>query len=688
MVKCHVYELAVKAIFYFAVMSLCILLAAPIIAGENGSTRKSLISARSDEARHIQLSQESVPFNHQKIFVKSEGQIFYTIRTGNFADFIAARKQFYSIIRGLNGKKIDFLRIEKVGEFYSVRLGKFEDYTSAREVIRTVKPGIPAAIIIKAYVKADRIIRLYAKKLPAEGNGKIIEPLPFSESDALNKSREIIKEGKYAEALSILSPFISEPMKYSNVVSDYIVILVWEGRLDDAINMYEKLPDSFPRYDYLLRNMGKAYYDKKEFSKALLMYQSALEQSPSDKEARKGMVFSLVHTSDYNRASDYLETYLMDDPDSMSLAVAKAYLLLLQDRYKEAFEVFHLLVQRSDIDREHLFMSRDDLIASLPPVKRQAMAAYLHNAPVEFTDDYILVLVLNKDYKTALKAFEASQSDIDQDSLHLFSWVAWAYFKTGRTERAKHYYKKLLGIRPDYVRANIGLAYCLAKEGDSNTAIDILDGLLKNEPKNQEIMFARAFAFEKSTRFWSAIREYDRILKINQQNTVAKRLRLVALSDLGVSSYALEEAKKDFPHDSEFLDSIMGDMVTDRINWKEYPGAISMIQPQLEDDENLKARYIYIAALVENGDMEQAVEAYEGLVKDGVSPPAWVLENAANAYLYLKQPYNALELYDKALELQPTFKSRIGKFYVLQEIREWERANKVLNDLDREPESS
>ncbi len=139
-------------------------------------------------------------------------------------------------------------------------------------------------------------------------------------------------------------------------------------------------------------------------------------------------------------------------------------------------------------------------------------------------------------------------------------------------------------------------------------------------------------------RFWFAIWEYDRILEISQGNRVALKLKLQNLSDLGASSLAIEGAYSNFPLDTKFHDSIRGDMAVDRINWEEPVVAISILLPLLEDRENMRAKYDYMVALAENNDMKDCVKAYENLISEGISPPPWVLENVAGAYLYLEQP--------------------------------------------------
>jgi tetratricopeptide (TPR) repeat protein len=100
----------------------------------------------------------------QKADDQNASQIIYTIQTGSFIEIERARKEFESIHQGLNEKELNYLRIEKVGGFYSVRLGKFEDYASADIFLKTVMTELsPTAIILKAHIKGNRIMKLHKK---------------------------------------------------------------------------------------------------------------------------------------------------------------------------------------------------------------------------------------------------------------------------------------------------------------------------------------------------------------------------------------------------------------------------------------------------------------------------------------------------------------------------------------------
>ena len=92
---------------------------------------------------------------------KYASQTIYTIQIGSFIEIERAQKQFDFIAQGLDEKELDYLRIEKIGKFYTIRLGKYEDSLYAEKFLMTVKPHLPAAIVLNAYIKDKRIIRLY-----------------------------------------------------------------------------------------------------------------------------------------------------------------------------------------------------------------------------------------------------------------------------------------------------------------------------------------------------------------------------------------------------------------------------------------------------------------------------------------------------------------------------------------------
>jgi hypothetical protein len=108
-------------------------------------------------------------------------QQFHTLQTGSFPEFSNAMKQFNSILHGTSKEGLEYLRVEKIGEFYAVRIGKFASYTAAEEFLRENSLKLVGAIILEAYIRGKNIMKRYGEAPAVEDIAAIEEPLPLAE---------------------------------------------------------------------------------------------------------------------------------------------------------------------------------------------------------------------------------------------------------------------------------------------------------------------------------------------------------------------------------------------------------------------------------------------------------------------------------------------------------------------------
>ncbi len=112
-----------------------------------------------EEKKDIQSNKQldEIIINNQSAY-----QTVFTIQTGSFIKIDQAQKQYNSLVQTLHENDLDYLRIEKVGKFYSDRIGKFKNYTAAEKFHQAINHQVTGSIILKAYIKDDRIIKLYS----------------------------------------------------------------------------------------------------------------------------------------------------------------------------------------------------------------------------------------------------------------------------------------------------------------------------------------------------------------------------------------------------------------------------------------------------------------------------------------------------------------------------------------------
>ena len=238
---------------------------------------------------------------------------FYTIQAGTYDYRPYAIEQLTVIRENLSDNDLTYLRVIEFRELFAVRAGRFPDHAAANRHLSAIRTLYPDAFILS--VKNEKISHVL--KDPPLGD-------PITSH---NKAKELIGREEYGKALNLLSPFAADPSRYPEIASDYIVLLIWEGREKEAIRLYESLPPPFPRRLYLLENMGRAYYDEGRFEDASRLYRAALTKEPSSLEAKKGVIYSSIMEGDWPSARKQLEELITTLPNPIYVATESMTLL-------------------------------------------------------------------------------------------------------------------------------------------------------------------------------------------------------------------------------------------------------------------------------------------------------------------------------------------------------------------------
>jgi hypothetical protein len=110
------------------------------------------------------LEDTDINENMEVAYYRQEPQLVYTIQTGSFISMEYAGNQFNYLVKSLNKKGLDYLRIERIGKYNAVRLGKFDSHAAAEKFLHANKSRLSKAIILDAYIKDERIKKLYNKE--------------------------------------------------------------------------------------------------------------------------------------------------------------------------------------------------------------------------------------------------------------------------------------------------------------------------------------------------------------------------------------------------------------------------------------------------------------------------------------------------------------------------------------------
>jgi biofilm PGA synthesis protein PgaA len=177
----------------------------------------------------------------------------------------------------------------------------------------------------------------------------------------------------------------------------------------------------------------------------------------------------------------------------------------------------------------------------------------------------------------------------------------------------------------------------------------------------------------------AALNSYDRTLAQFPQNVPAREGRLLALSQLGLPSEALAEAKMYPQVDQAVLQHLHEDEAALTIRQTEsgyyrpgeeradYDKAIALTEDNLRHYPNsARSRFDMVRALNNRKRYADAIVVYESLERDGIAIPGYVDEAAGSAYLAQKKPERSAQVYRAALAANPDApRANIGLFYAL-----------------------
>lgn len=271
-------------------------------------------------------------------------------------------------------------------------------------------------------------------------------------------------------------------------------------------------------------------------------------------------------------------------------------------------------------------------------------------------------------------------------------------------DRAEAVYRtgiKRFGSYPDL---RLGLLYTLVDGGKHEAAYQLSQTLEALYPGHVEALFAIAYAAEGRRDFVAALQHYQRILQWQPGLERAQRLEILTLLAIGEPFLAEELATRqpgllnaDELHRLKAAQAALtvrwGSHGSDapELRFVETDRALGMLEHNLQTaladlppaaKYALQARIDRLVALRDRVLMARVVDEYEALRNESVSLPGYALQAAADAFLYLEQPHQAAELYQRVLQLEPkNFQASQGLFFAYVEQEDFDRALQLADKL-------
>ena len=268
-------------------------------------------------------------------------------------------------------------------------------------------------------------------------------------------------------------------------------------------------------------------------------------------------------------------------------------------------------------------------------------------------------------------------------------------------------YQSGLAREPSSETYAVGLIRCLTEAGYAENAMQQADANIQHFGYRLEIVMAGADAAEQFGQDFKALDYYQAAVRISPQYKQALQGLVRIEGRLGHPDVALKIADEHPglipPDEYRHLQGDYGAYLV-RLGSQPAPSeaqryaatdrAIIYLNSRIDEwstqgpDAQVdirRARLDRVMALVQRNLMQDAVSQYEGLVREGVSIPPYVLSSVGDAYMYLHEPEQARDIYLEVLRTNPkNFNARKQLFYAYTECDQWDEAFQVIDQLAAE----
>jgi len=526
---------------------------------------------------------------------------------------------------------------------------------------------------------------------------------------AYDEGIKLAREGKFAEGLYLLENLGKYDYRTDILKVDFIVVSTWQKDYDKAIREYEQLDAQDDQPDYLLKAMVDAYREKQMPEKLLGVYDRYLTAHPDDLNYRKAAFQAALDADDMEKAVEHTEYLLKSDPDNAGYVTQMADILLKRNDPIKALEHLEQLPSTfvsknyTDIKAVLQGMTDEQLGQAIDHIGRQGKEMALRTPEAVIVISHFSVEGVSLD---GFKIFEPGlEAQYDSWPLELQVDFADFYLNHGYEDKAEKYFMALSQKDPGNFGINFALADIFLRKERWEESKGFIAKALKVEPKNVNALFLKGKISDGTGDYWDSVRTYDTILKIDPGNTAALNLKARAQMDMGSSSLitdAPEETAQKL--DSVIANRAVGDIAMQHIQWNEPKLALEKIEKIIEKYETeaggqppekalskeeqeyyLRAKWDRFMALRQDQRMKEVIHEYDLTKRKNLNIPPWVMRAVADAYLYLEEPEKSLQIYEDLVRNDPkSYELRMGLYYNLIELQDFDRASALLNELDSE----
>jgi tetratricopeptide (TPR) repeat protein len=314
----------------------------------------------------------------------------------------------------------------------------------------------------------------------------------------------LIKSGRNSEALPLLEQSLKKTPDNLHLQADYLLCLVWTGAYAQAVEFSRDKETDLIKLSYVPRNMAKAYYELRDYPKALELYRLGWSIDRKDEESFKGVVFSLLRMGDLSAAQEALREGSV--AGKLSNEITETARSVIFEHVGASFTALESAGKAGSIEKSRLESLTND----------RAVMKLRWNEVNEAITEIEGILANNPgnlrargDYIVALQKAERMTEVLEQFDLYRKSsqsvppWVSAAAGEAAlslkRPEESEQYFKRALDKEPENITGLLGLFYSYTDMRQWNKAAQVLEqietiqGKAGKSPEGNELIAAKGW---------------------------------------------------------------------------------------------------------------------------------------------------------------------------------------------------
>lgn len=475
---------------------------------------------------------------------------------------------------------------------------------------------------------------------------------------------ELKRQGYYKQAIEVYYKLLSETEDSIEILAELADLYFLMKNNSKAVHYVEKVLELNPNHIQSLEILKKVYVAQLNYDSAIEVAEKILAIEKTSNSMLS--LFELLYSQNkFERICSYDDGEIFDECQYM-----KAKALYKLGRYDEAMSVLEGM--KSEFSEQELLLSGK--IYYKKGLLEKAKEVYKKLKDIDLKDseslnfvglNYMDELQLDK----AVECFKQAIANNEEEAKYYYN-LGQAYFLKGWIEEAQKSFNTAICLNPMEENYHYSLAYLLYRIGDYENAMlhlndDTLNSkilrlviqaeqgnlatpkvelekMLKENPKNETILFSLAKIYFKLDMFKQAKTIMEDVLAINSKSFEYQEFYvrlLLKLEEVESAKSKIVEILEKYPqyYYAKVLEAEYYTLT------KEYDDLFETAQELIELDMNHYEGYYYNAvALFEKEDVNFAIESLKKAITLDVN----------NAALYVKMGefYQALGRYEDAFE--------------------------------------